>query len=66
MSPLAQFVAYFLAVSAVTALVHCMIQEGRPGKILRQAFHFYFLIVAGIGIFSVLVFFLEMGFIRRP
>ncbi len=59
MSQLANFIVYFLVVCAVTALVNSMIQEEKPGIILRNALHFFLLIVVGILVFSVIVYFLE-------
>ena len=66
MSPLAQFVAYFLLASAVTSLVQCMVREGRPGVILRESLRFFLLVVLCIGAFSVVVYCLEWAVIRKP
>jgi hypothetical protein len=64
MSPLAQFVAYFLAASAITSLVQCMVREGRPGIIVRESLRFFLLVVLAIIAFSAVVYGLEWAFIR--
>ena len=64
MSPLAQFVAYFLAASAVTSLVQCLVREGRPPVALRESVRFFLLVVLAILAFSTIVYALEWAFIR--
>jgi len=61
LSPLAEFILYFLIICAVTALVNSMIQEGRPRVILRHGLQFFLLIVVGILVFSVIAYLLESG-----
>ena len=64
MSPLAEFVAYFLAASAVTSLVLCLVREGRQRIILRESMRFFLLVVLAILAFSTIVYALEWAFIR--
>ncbi len=66
MSPLAQFVAYFLLVSAIVAIVSSMVQEDRPRAIAAHAVQLYLWIVGGIASFSLVVYFLGWIFIRKP
>ena len=64
MSQIAQFVAYFLAASAVTSLVQCLVREGRPRIVLRESLRFFVLVVLAIAAFSTIVYALEWAFIR--
>lgn len=65
MSPLTQFIAFFLAVSAVTALVSTLIQEERPWRSAGQAVQFFAYIVVGIAGLSAVVRLLEHLFLRN-
>ncbi len=58
-----KFVAYFLVVCAVAAVVVSMVHERSPEKIARHSLDFFLKIAGGIFIFSVFVYLLERFFI---
>jgi hypothetical protein len=62
--PPVPFVLYFLLVSLVIAVVSSAIRIREPRRIIGEAFRFFVYIVAGIALFSVVVFILEQLFVR--
>jgi hypothetical protein len=65
-SPLFQFTAYFLLVSAMTAVVNTYVQVEDPRQAGSHALRFFLWIVGGIAAFSVVVYFLSWWLIRKP
>ena len=66
MTPLSQFIAYFLVASGVTALVQALVRFEETGRALRAALELFVYVVGGITAFSALVYVLEWAFIRKP
>jgi hypothetical protein len=66
LSALLPFVAYFLGVSAITALVQALVREERPARIISEGLQFFLLVVGLIAGFSAFVYLLEWLFIRKP
>jgi hypothetical protein len=63
MIPLGEFLAYFLAASAVTAVANAFAGGGPPGRIARDSLRLFLMIVVGIALFSALIFLLEWKFL---
>jgi len=55
---------FFLLASLVTALVTSLIRLQQPDQIVRETTHFFLTITVGVGLFCVLLYFLEWIFIR--
>ena len=65
MSQSIQFILYFFLASAVTVLVQALVREPtRTDQMLGDARHFFFLIVGGISLFSIIVVVLENLFVH--
>lgn len=62
--PPVPFVLYFLLVSLVIAVVSSAIRIREPRRIAGEALRFFVYIVAGIALFSVVVFIIEQLFVR--
>ena len=65
MSPLMEYLVYFLFSSLVVAIVCAAIREKNWVHIFREALHFFMMMVVGILGFSGVVFLLEWAFNRQ-
>ena len=63
MRSLLTFAAYFVVVSALTAIVNALVINEKPARIARESFRFFTMVILGILALSVVVWALEWMFI---
>jgi uncharacterized PurR-regulated membrane protein YhhQ (DUF165 family) len=65
MNAFGEILSFFLLICAVVAIVCTLARDGNWKWIAREALHFFGLMVAGIFLFSGIVYILEWIFIRK-
>lgn len=66
MSGLTGYLLGFAGICAVVAVVCSTYRHRDPRLIVRESIGFFTILVAGIAIFSLIVYLLEWAFIHRP
>lgn len=58
------FLAHFVVICFIVAFVCSLIRERRKDYVIKEGFNFFFMMLLGISILSIIVFGLEMVFIK--